>query len=190
MTVLHIHSYWKLWTPVVYSHAFCFMLLLASTLFHSLPSTTKILSQSNRAYDNIVNFNQIQWFKVLITLQHISSVIKDFSLHLVPVELFCGDQSQAVTNYIVCLVVRFFFFYCLNMKAIIVFFSVFVFFYNVLFIDGNASKFFSLFFFHMLVCQWRIVHMVLVTIGNQRHSTEVLDVPYVRVPDGLQMTLK
>lgn len=32
--------------------------------------------------------------------------------------------------------------------------------------------------------------MVLVTIGNQRHSTEVLDVPYVRVPDGLQMTFK
>ena len=29
--------------------------------------------------------------------------------------------------------------------------------------------------------------MVLVTIGNQRHSTEVLDVPYVRVPYGLQM---
>ena len=32
--------------------------------------------------------------------------------------------------------------------------------------------------------------MVLVTIGNQRHSTEVLDVPYVRVPDGLQMMFK
>lgn len=32
--------------------------------------------------------------------------------------------------------------------------------------------------------------MVLVTIGKQRHSTEVLDVPYVRVPDGLQMILK
>lgn len=32
--------------------------------------------------------------------------------------------------------------------------------------------------------------MVLVTIGNQRHSTEILDVPNVRVPDGLQMTFK
>jgi hypothetical protein len=32
--------------------------------------------------------------------------------------------------------------------------------------------------------------MVLVTIRNQRHSTEVLDVPYVRVPDGLQMIFK
>lgn len=52
------------------------------------------------------------------------------------------------------------------------------------------QKVLSLSLFHMLVCWWRIVHMVLVTIGNQRHSTEVLDVPYVRVPDGLQMTFK
>lgn len=32
--------------------------------------------------------------------------------------------------------------------------------------------------------------MVLVTIGNQRHSTEVLDVPYVRGTYGLQMMFK
>lgn len=32
--------------------------------------------------------------------------------------------------------------------------------------------------------------MVLVTLLNQRHSTEVFDVLYVRVPDGLQMMFK
>ena len=46
------------------------------------------------------------------------------------------------------------------------------------------------FFSYFLVCQWRLLHVVLVTIGNQRHSTEVLDLPYVRVPDGLQMMFK
>lgn len=47
-----------------------------------------------------------------------------------------------------------------------------------------------LFLFILFSLSVEILHVVLVTIGNQRHSTEVLDVPYVRVPDGLQMMFK
>ena len=40
-TLLQVYLHWKFWTPLVYSHALYFLLLLPSVLFHGLPSTTK-----------------------------------------------------------------------------------------------------------------------------------------------------
>lgn len=111
-----------------------------STINHKMSKgLVSFLSQSNHSY-NIANFNQIQWFKVLITLQHISTAIKDFppsgTSGLILWRLVKG------CNELHCMLSGQDFFLLLKSKGCKSFFSVWAFLclFFTMFVYGNASK--------------------------------------------------